>query len=73
MEEEETVRIWETVSVLSSLTGEERSGQVNVFTAYTETGTKLQVENLARQLSEAGQSFWACADCGKVRAKAIMK
>ena len=70
VEEEKVVRIWETVNVLSSLTGEERSGQVNVFTACTETGTKLQVENLFRP-TEEGQAFWACADCGKVRAKAL--
>ena len=70
--EEEVVRRWETVQVLSSLTGEERRGQINLFTACTETGTKLQVEHLALQPSQEGQAFWACADCGKIRAKALI-
>ena len=69
--EEVEVRRWETVQVLSSLTGQERRGQINLFTGCTETGTKLQVENLARRPSEDSQAFWACADCGKVRAKAL--
>ena len=64
VEEEEVVRRWETVRVLSSLTGEERNGQINLFTACTEAGTKLQVENIA---SEDSQTFWACANCGKVQ------
>ena len=67
--EVETFRRIEEVRVLSSLTGEERRGTVNLFTGHTESGLPLQVEDFPSR--ESGQTLWACADCGKFSVSSV--
>ena len=57
---------WESVVVTNSQTGEDRQGEVNMMTGYTDSGVAVQVKSMARATIGNYQQFWACGDCGKV-------
>ena len=62
--EEETR--WISVTVTSSLTGEERLAKVNIYTGDTEEDVTIQAETVAKSTIEKYEKFWACGKCGKV-------
>jgi len=57
---------WEKVQVTSYHTGQDREGQVNMFTGETEEGVVIQVECMARATIDKYPQFWVCGKCGKV-------
>lgn len=63
---EEQQKRWEKVQVTSYHTGQNREGQVNMFTGETDEGVVVQVECMARTTIEKYPQFWVCGKCGKV-------
>ena len=63
---EEPQKRWEKVQVTSYHTGQDREGQVNVFTGETDEGVVVQVECMARATIDKYPQFWVCGKCGKV-------
>ena len=59
------MRRLEELKVVSSHTGEERRGHVNVYTGHTETGLRLQLDNVIED--DSLQAVTACGKCGAVR------
>ena len=64
---QESPRRLEVVRVVSSFSGEERRGEVNILTGHLDTGVQLQLENVDRKMIANCQDVFACGDCGKVR------